>query len=95
MSWFKRDDNNPDNKPKPEATARRNGPHRGSLAEVRRLPADHLEEGSGSQHATSAPSAAHTSGIDARTRLKLLFDDGEYESLDDDLRSSDPLAFRR
>ena len=31
--------------------------------------------------------------IDAVTRLKLLFDNGEYESFDDALTSSDPLSF--
>ena len=31
--------------------------------------------------------------IDARTRLALLFDDGEYETADDDLASTDPLKF--
>ena len=33
--------------------------------------------------------------IDAVTRLKLLLDDGEYESFDAGLRSSDPLRLRR
>ncbi len=33
------------------------------------------------------------SRIDAVTRLKLLFDDGEYTRFDTDLRSSDPLGF--
>jgi acetyl-CoA carboxylase carboxyl transferase subunit beta len=31
--------------------------------------------------------------IDARTRLALLFDDGEYETSDDNLASTDPLKF--
>ena len=31
--------------------------------------------------------------LDARARLQLLFDDGKYEEMDGDLRSSDPLGF--
>jgi acetyl-CoA carboxylase carboxyl transferase subunit beta len=31
--------------------------------------------------------------VDARTRLALLFDDGEYETSDDNLASTDPLKF--
>lgn len=31
--------------------------------------------------------------LDARARLALLFDDGKYEEMDGDLRSSDPLGF--
>jgi len=31
--------------------------------------------------------------LEARARLQLLFDDGQYEELDGDLRSSDPLGF--
>lgn len=35
----------------------------------------------------------HHFRMDARNRLKLLFDDGNYEELDASLESSDPLAF--
>ena len=77
----------------PQGEDRAHGPHRRSLAEVRRLPPDHLEEGSRSDTATSAPSAGIISASMRATRLKLLFDDGEYEELDTELRSSDPLGF--
>ena len=39
------------------------------------------------------PKCEHHFRIDARTRLALLFDDGEYEEFDGDLVSSDPLEF--
>jgi acetyl-CoA carboxylase carboxyl transferase subunit beta len=39
------------------------------------------------------PKCGVHSRIDAALRLKLLFDDGEFETLDGDLRSPDPLAF--
>jgi acetyl-CoA carboxylase carboxyl transferase subunit beta len=39
------------------------------------------------------PKCGVHSRIDAATRLKLLFDEGEFEALDNDLRSPDPLAF--
>jgi acetyl-CoA carboxylase carboxyl transferase subunit beta len=39
------------------------------------------------------PKCGNHGRIDAVTRLKLLFDGGEYETFDDGLTSSDPLAF--
>jgi acetyl-CoA carboxylase carboxyl transferase subunit beta len=39
------------------------------------------------------PKCGTHSRIDAAARLRLLLDGGEYETFDDDLRSSDPLAF--
>ena len=72
MAWFKR-------QAKPAAEAAEAGrasgaSDRGPLAEMRRLPPDHLEEGPGGQPATSAPSAAATPASTPPTRLKLLFD---------------------
>jgi acetyl-CoA carboxylase carboxyl transferase subunit beta len=39
------------------------------------------------------PKCGHHERLDARTRLELLFDDGSFEEFDQDLRSTDPLAF--
>lgn len=39
------------------------------------------------------PKCGRHSRVDAATRLKLLFDGGEYEQFDTDLRSADPLGF--
>ncbi len=39
------------------------------------------------------PQCEHHFRIDARTRLALLFDDGQYEELDKGLTSTDPLGF--
>jgi acetyl-CoA carboxylase carboxyl transferase subunit beta len=62
------------------------------VAEVRRLPPDHLEKGLGVQlERVSEMRRAHQR-MDAAARLKLLFD-GDYERFDTGLRSSDPLDF--
>ena len=47
-----------------------------------------LEEG-----AQVCPQCGYHFRIDAVTRLKLLFDDGQYEEFDQSLVSTDPLAF--
>ena len=39
------------------------------------------------------PKCGHHDRIDARTRLTLLFDDGDFEEFDSQLASSDPLVF--
>jgi acetyl-CoA carboxylase carboxyl transferase subunit beta len=39
------------------------------------------------------PKCEHHFRIDARTRLAILFDDGQYEPFDEDLVSNDPLKF--
>jgi acetyl-CoA carboxylase carboxyl transferase subunit beta len=39
------------------------------------------------------PKCGHHERLDARTRLELLFDDGRFEEFDQDLTSTDPLAF--
>src|SRR5260370_39376206 len=39
------------------------------------------------------PKCEHHFRVDARTRLELLFDHGQYEEFDQDLASNDPLDF--
>jgi len=39
------------------------------------------------------PKCEHHERIDARTRLTMLFDDGQFEEYDQQLRSADPLGF--
>ena len=39
------------------------------------------------------PKCGHHDRIDARTRLTMLFDDGQFEEFDTHLTSSDPLEF--
>src|ERR1700756_2625156 len=58
------------------------------MGEVRKLPADHLEE-----NLNVCPKCDKHFRIDARTRLALLLDDNQYETLDADLSSTDPLKF--
>ena len=43
MAWFKRDSGDPEKKPK-SGRGREDRSHGGALAEVRRLPGNHLEE---------------------------------------------------
>ena len=92
MSWFRRDKTR--RQKLPHGGERRTPrAHRGPLAEVRRLPPDHLEEGPGGQLERLPQVRLRTSASTPLTRLKLLLDDGEYETFDAGLRSSDPLGF--
>src|SRR5246500_1459010 len=58
------------------------------MGEVRKLPADHLEE-----NLNVCPKCDKHFRIDARTRLALLLDENQYETFDGDLASTDPLKF--
>jgi acetyl-CoA carboxylase carboxyl transferase subunit beta len=91
MSWFKRDSGEDDKRPKPENGERR----------VRTEGLWQKCEGcrqiiwKKDLEATSnvCPKCSFHFRIDAAARLRLLFDGGEYESFDNELKSSDPLGF--
>jgi acetyl-CoA carboxylase carboxyl transferase subunit beta len=91
MSWFKRDDSNPEKKPPPEdeeKTVRTEGLWQKCDGCREIIWKKDLE----ATHAVCPRCGAHFR-LDARSRLGMLFDGGEYEELDADLRSSDPLKF--
>ena len=94
MSWFKRDKADDEKLPKLE-DGRTQGPHRGSVAEVRRLPPDHLEEGPGGQ-LERLPQVRPPLPRWMRPRASsCCWTTASIERFDADLRSSDPLQFRR
>jgi acetyl-CoA carboxylase carboxyl transferase subunit beta len=89
MSWFKRD-KTPGESPKPENGERKvrtEGLWQKCEGCRQIIWKKDLEHNSG-----VCPKCGHHFRIDAIARLKLLFD-GEYETFDSDLTSSDPLAF--
>jgi len=59
---------------------------------VRRLPPDRLEEGPGGQ-LEHLSKCGHHFRIDAVSRIRMLFDGGDYEVFDAALHSTDPLGF--
>src|ERR1700730_9711762 len=90
MPWFKRDDQ-PDKKPKPEdgeKTVRTEGLWQKCEGCREIIWKKDLE----ATNSVCPRCGAHFR-LDARSRLNILFDNGEYEELDAELRSSDPLSF--
>jgi acetyl-CoA carboxylase carboxyl transferase subunit beta len=91
MSWFKRDDSNPEKKPKKEdveKTVRTEGLWQKCEGCREIIWKKDLE----ATNSVCPRCGAHFR-LEARTRLAMLFDNGEYEELDAQLRSSDPLQF--
>jgi acetyl-CoA carboxylase carboxyl transferase subunit beta len=91
MSWFKRDRPNGDRLPKVENGERRvrtEGLWQKCDSCRQIIWKKDLEN-----NASVCPKCAHHFRIDATSRLKLLLDGGEFETFDDGLASSDPLAF--
>jgi len=91
MSWFKRDKQPDEKLPKLDNTARKVRTE-GLWQKCEGCKQIIWKKDLESNWNVCAKCGAH-SRIDAATRLKLLFDNAEYESLDAELRSSDPLGF--
>lgn len=90
MSWWKRD--KPSIEPPPDAEADRHVKTEGLWTKCEGcgqiIWRKTLEEGM-----LVCPKCGYHFRIDAETRLRLLFDDAEYEEFDQGLTSSDPLGF--
>ena len=90
MSWWKRD--KPSIEPPPDAEAGRHVKTEGLWTKCEGcgqvIWRKTLEEGM-----MVCPKCEHHFRIDAETRLRLLFDEGEYERFDQGLTSTDPLDF--
>jgi acetyl-CoA carboxylase carboxyl transferase subunit beta len=91
MSWFKRDKPTEEKVPKPETEARRVRTE-GLWQKCDGCRQIVWKKDLESNWNVCTKCGAH-SRIDAASRLRLLFDNGEYETFDDGLRSSDPLGF--
>jgi acetyl-CoA carboxylase carboxyl transferase subunit beta len=90
MAWFKRDDN-PDKRPRGdevEKTVRTEGLWLKCESCREIIWKKDLE----ATHSVCPRCGAHFR-LDARSRLAILFDDGVFQELDAELRSSDPLGF--
>ncbi|MDQ6676236.1 MAG: acetyl-CoA carboxylase, carboxyltransferase subunit beta [Acidobacteriota bacterium] len=91
MAWFKRNDSNPEVKPKveeAEKTVRTEGLWQKCESCREIIWKKDLEP----THNVCPRCGAHFR-LDARRRLELLFDDGKFTEVDGGLRSSDPLDF--
>ena len=91
MAWFKREEQNPERKAKvneAEKTVKTEGLWQkcDSCREI--IWKKDLET-----TLNVCPRCGAHFRLTARTRLELLFDDGQYQELDGDIRSSDPLSF--
>src|SRR5438105_12391022 len=90
MSWFKRKKNNEDTA-SPDAEERKVKTE-GLFSKCPECEQT-LFKGQLEENLHVCPKCGYHFKIDAHTRLRLLFDEGEYQEFDEELSSTDPLQF--